>query len=171
MTCKYKYLKMEEAYKMDEVGVNFYELGIEKPKSDKNHALIQSRILSRLDRFYGGTFTILADIQLNLSKNKTVPDLAVYAPLLFDSDDNADEMTNAPLCVIDILFSEQNLHGLELKYKNYFAEGVKSYWFVLPSLRTIYVFYGVENSVVFTHKDRLVDKILNIELDLSEIFR
>lgn len=161
----------EKEYKDEVIGSNFYELGIEKPKSDKNHALIQGRILCRLDHKYGDIFTILPEINLNLSEQKSVPDLAIYEPLIFDLDNNDIELTNAPLCVIDILFDGQNLHGLHQKYKHYFTEGVKSYWLVLPILQTVQVFYSVEDSVVFTHKDRLVDKMLNIELDLSEIFK
>ncbi len=161
----------EEEDKYEVEGLNFYEIGIEKPKSDKNHALIQGRILCCLDRNYGEVFTILPDINLNLSERKLVPDLAIYAPLMFDPDNNDLELKNAPLCVIDILFEVQNLHGLYQKYTYYLAEGVTSYWLVLPPLKTIFVFHSISNSTIFTHKDRLVDKKLNIELDLSEIFK
>jgi Uma2 family endonuclease len=161
----------EEAYKYDLAGSNFYEIGVDKPKSDKNHALIQGRLLCQLDRNYGENFTILPEINLNLSDRKTVPDLAIYAPLKFDSDNNEEELTNPPLCVIDILFEGQNLHGLHQKRTYYLTSGVTSYWLVLPLLKTISVFHSIGDSSVFYDKRPLLDKKLNIELDLSEIFK
>jgi Uma2 family endonuclease len=163
---------IETTFELDApVALSDYEIERGKPMPDKNHAIIQGRLVSRLDRAYGDTFTILPEIHLDLPKKERVPDLAIYEPLIFDPDDNELRMSKPPLCAIEILSEMQNIHELMVKRKEYFIAGVQSYWLVLPSLRTIYVFYSVEDSVVFTHKDRLIDKMLNIELDLNEIFR
>jgi hypothetical protein len=42
---------------------------------------------------------------------------------------------------------------------------------VMPSMRSIYVFENLEDFEIYTYKDILKDKKLNIELNLSEIFR
>jgi Uma2 family endonuclease len=153
------------------VALSDYETERGKPMPDRNHAIIQGRLVSRLDRAYGDKFSVLPEVHLDLPIKDRVPDLAIYEPLVFDPNDNELSMIKPPLCAIEILSEMQNVNVLMKKKREYFTAGVKSYWLVLPSLRIIQVFYSVEDSVVFTHKDRLVDKMLNIELDLSEIFR
>ena len=80
-------------------------------------------------------------------------------------------MLKPPLCAIEILSEMQNVNVLMKKKREYFNVGILSYWLVLPSLRTIYVFHNVNDSTIFSYKDRLIDKKLNIELDLSDIFK
>jgi hypothetical protein len=41
----------------------------------------------------------------------------------------------------------------------------------MPSMRSIYVFSSLEDFEIYTYKDKLVDKVLDIELDLGEIFK
>jgi Uma2 family endonuclease len=153
------------------VALSDYEIERGKPMPDRNHSIIQGRLMSRLDRAYGDIFSILPEINLNMPIKDRVPDLAIYEPLTFDPNDNELSMIKPPLCAIEILSEMQNVNVLMKKKREYFTVGILSYWLVLPSLRIIQVFYSVEDSVVFTHKDRLVDKMLNIELDLGDIFR
>lgn len=148
-----------------------YETERGKPMPDRNHAIIQGRLMSRLDRTYGDRFSILPEINLDMPIKDRVPDLAIYEPLLFDPNNNELSMLKPPLCAIEILSEMQNINVLMRKKQEYFNIGILSYWLVLPSLRIIQVFYSVEDSVVFTHKDHLMDKMLNIELNLSEIFK
>jgi Uma2 family endonuclease len=148
-----------------------YEIERGKPMPDKNHAIIQGRLVSRLDQNFGERFTILPEINLSLPTRERVPDLAIYPPLSFDPANNDIRMTQLPLCAIEILSEMQNLTELMTKCGEYFSAGVPSYWLVLPTLRSIYVFHSKDDYEVFSHKEHLVDKALGIELDLKEIFR
>ncbi|MFN4256986.1 MAG: Uma2 family endonuclease [Saprospiraceae bacterium] len=148
-----------------------YEIERGKPMPDKNHAIIQGRLVSRLDRLYENLYTILPEINLDLPTRERVPDLAIYPPLDFDPDNNEVRMSEPPLGAIEILSEMQNLSDLMLKRAEYFNAGVQSYWLVVPALRTVYVFYAPDDYDVFSRKDKLVDKKLGIELDLGEIFK
>jgi Uma2 family endonuclease len=148
-----------------------YEIERGKPMPDKNHAMIQGRLMSRLDRYYGEKYTILTEINLDLPTRERVPDLAIYPPLTFDPDNNEIRMVQRPLCAIEILSEMQSLNELSKKCGEYFSAGIPSYWLVLPALKSIYVFHSRQDYTIFSYKNRLVDKVLDIELDLGDIFR
>ena len=80
-------------------------------------------------------------------------------------------MTETPLCVIEILSPKQDLTELIQKSSEYFKKGVKSYWLVLPSLQSIYVFSAPGEYENFNRKDILKDEQMDIELNLKDIFR
>lgn len=147
-----------------------YELERGKPMPDLNHSIIQRRLLLRFDRRYENRFMILPEINVKLLKRERVPDLAVYPPLAFNPRQNQLVMTKLPICAIEILSEMQKLSDLMTKNDEYFEAGVLSYWLVLPQLQSIYVFHSADEYNIFTRKDILKDKVLDIELDLSEIF-
>lgn len=138
---------------------------------DKNHAFVQGNLLFQLFLKYESKFRVLPEINLDLRTHVRVPDLAIYPPMEFTPNDNELRMTEMPLGVIEILSAKQDLAELMIKCAEYFAAGVKSYWLALPALRTIYVFYSPEEYEIFSGKDPLRDKKLNIELELTEIFK
>ena len=147
-----------------------YELERGKPMPDLNHSIIQGRLYSRLDRHSENRFTILPELHVKLLKRDRVPDLSVYPLLSFNPRQNKLAMTNPPLCAIEILSEMQKLSDLMLKNDEYFDAGVLSYWLVLPRLQSVYVFNSADEYEVFTRKDILIDKVLDVELDLSEVF-
>jgi Uma2 family endonuclease len=149
-----------------------YELERGKPMPDLNHSIIQRRLLLGFDRRYEKRFTILPELNVKLLKRDRVPDLAVYPPsaLTFSPRHNQLVMTKLPLCAIEILSEMQKLSDLMTKNDEYFDAGIPSYWLVLPHLQSIYVFSSADEYEVFTRKDILKDEVLDIELDLSEIF-
>jgi Uma2 family endonuclease len=153
------------------VALSDYETERGKPMPDRNHSIIQSNLLFSLRVTTRERFSILTEIHLDMPVRDRVPDLAIYEPLVFDPDVNELSMIKPPLCAIEILSEMQNVNVLMKKKHEYFTAGVKSYWLVLPSLRTIYVFHNINDRTIFSYEDRLVDKILNIELDLSDIFK
>jgi Uma2 family endonuclease len=148
-----------------------YEIERGKPMPDKNHAIIQGRLIFRLNFNYGEKFSILPEIHIGLPTRERVPDLAIYPPLSFEADNNEIRMTQMPLCAIEILSEMQNLNDLSKKCGEYFTAGIPSYWLVLPALTSIYVFHSRHDYKIFSYKDRLIDSVLDIELDLGEIFR
>jgi Uma2 family endonuclease len=100
-----------------------------------------------------------------------VPDLAIYPVREFTPGEDEITMAEAPLGVIEILSPSQSRTELIAKSAGYFKVGVKSYWLVLPDLKSVYVFSAPNEYDVFTRDEQLSDKLLGIELDLGEIFR
>jgi Uma2 family endonuclease len=148
-----------------------YETERGKPMPDKNHSIIQGNLIFSLRLATKNRFSILPEITLDLPIRERVPDLAIYEPLIFDPDNNEVRMDEFPLCAIEIISEMQPISVLMKKRSEYFLAGIKSYWLVMPSMRSIYVFENLEDFEIYTYKDRLIDKTLNIELDLGEIFR
>ncbi len=138
---------------------------------DKNHAFVQGNLLYFIRLKYGDSFSLLPEVNLDLPIRERVPDLAIFPPMAFVPDDNEIRMREVPLGVIEILSAKQDLAELMIKCSEYFAAGVKSYWLALPALRTIYVFYSPDEYEIFSGKEVLKDKNLEIELDLAEIFK
>jgi Uma2 family endonuclease len=148
-----------------------YEKERGKPMPDKNHAIIQSRIVTKLSVKYEDNYTVLTEINLDLPVRERVPDLAIYPILDFQPDDNEMSMVVPPLGAIEILSEAQSPRELLKKRTEYFIGGVKSYWIVLPAFRTIYVYSSPDEYEIFKHTQILEDKILDIELDLKDIFK
>ena len=147
-----------------------YELERGKPMPDLNHSIIQSNLLFSLRVKTQKHFSILPEINVKLKRRDRVPDLAVYPPLSFNSRHNQLVMTKMPLCAIEILSEMQKLSDLMTKNDEYFEAGILSYWLVLPQLQSIYVFHSADEYEIFTRKDILKDTVLDIELDLAEVF-
>lgn len=148
-----------------------YEIERGKPMPDKNHALIQGNLYFLIRLLYGEKYTALPEINLELPVRERVPDLAIYPKIDFNPDENEVRMKQAPLCAIEILSAKQDLSELMTKRAEYFTGGVLSYWLVLPSLYTIYVFYSPSEYYIFSGKDKLEDNKLGIELSLAEVFK
>jgi Uma2 family endonuclease len=147
-----------------------YEIEREKPMPDLNHSIVQLNLGSELRTKYKNRFRFLSEINLQLPNRERVPDLAIFPPIQFRPTDNEIRMPTPPLCAIEILSEMQSPHELMIKRTEYFAAGVKSYWLVLPSLRTVHIFNELGEYETFTHKDILKDPLLDIELDLKEVF-
>jgi Uma2 family endonuclease len=64
----------------------------------------------------------------------------------------------------------QTITELIVKSHAFFDAGVKSYWLVIPSLKTIYVFSDKGEYEVYAKTDKLIDNQLNIEMDLGKLF-
>ncbi|MCS7036323.1 MAG: hypothetical protein RMJ33_10990 [Saprospiraceae bacterium] len=47
---------------------------------------------------------------------------------------------------------------------------MQSYWLVLPDLQSVYVLRDAEEYEVFTHRNVLTDRVLDVELDLRQVF-
>lgn len=120
---------------------------------------------------YQNQYSILPEINVTVSKHDRVPDIAIYPVMEFVPEEDVIHMKTPPPGVIEILSPTQDLTELIQKSAAYFKKGVKSYWLVLPSLRSIYVFSEPGEYRNFTYRDVLLDEQLGIELDLKEIFR
>jgi len=150
---------------------SIYETERDKPMPSLNHAILQRRLVVKLDVAYGSTYEILPEINIDVIDRGRVPDIAITSLLGFNPTSDTIQLKEAPLGVIEILSPKQHLRDLVEKSVDYFKIGIKSYWLVLPELRSIYIAHQPEDFEVFTWKDVLKDDVLNIEINLKEIFK
>jgi Uma2 family endonuclease len=147
-----------------------YEIERGKPMPSKNHAIVQGNLLFHI-RSKAPHLRVLPEINIEFFDRERVPDLAIYDNVVFTPGDDELRLTEMPLGLIEILSPRQNIADLMVKRSEYFAAGVKSYWLVIPDLLTIYVFYSADDYDIFTRKETLRDRVLDIELSLADIFR
>ncbi len=148
----------------------FYELERNKPMPSKNHGIIQANILFGLMTKFRNQYSLISELSLELGNWLCTPDISLYPKEPLDVMDDEIRMTIPPLGVVEILSPTQTLNDLTDKAMQYFEHGVKSCWLVLPTLKTIYVFSSPTQYKAFVQDDLVKDKVLNIELPLSEVF-
>lgn len=146
-----------------------YELERDKPMPSKHHAFIQTNIIIGISIKYPDKFQLLSEVKIGFPVRDRIPDLAVYPPMEFGEEEI--KMTEIPLCVIEILSLSRNHLDLTEKRKEYFAASIQSYWLILPDLKSVYVYYSLEDFEIYSYRDVLIDKKLDIELDLNLIFK
>jgi Uma2 family endonuclease len=150
--------------------ISDYEIERGKPMPSKLHSRLQSKMISRLDNKYGNKYDFFSELSLSLDGWDSVPDIAIYPRMVIDYSEDAVEMTEPPLCAIEILSPSQILQVLLDKAANYFTHGVKSCWLVIPGLKNIYVFSNREDYQIFKADQTLTDASLDISLALNEVF-
>ena len=147
-----------------------YEQERGKPMPDLNHSMIQLKLILLLSKYYGEKYLPLPELKIDVKVRDRVPDVCIYPPMLFDPSENQISMSEPPLGAIEIISEMQSPNVLIKKRTEYFAVGVKSYWFVMPTFRTIYVYSSEHDFEVYSKEDMLLDKILGIKLSLKEVF-
>lgn len=145
-----------------------YETERGKPTPSKHHAILQSNLLFGIRLKYDKRWSVLSEVALQMGDQYRTPDLAIYPKMPWGQEEM--RMTQMPVGVVEILSPSQTLDDLAQKRQSYFDAGVQSYWLVLPDLQSVYVFQNTEEYEVFTHRDVLKDRVLDIELDLREMF-
>ena len=147
------------------------EYEIDKPMSSKNHARVETRLTHALMSKYEDQFDVLAQVSLELSDEKTTPDISIYPPSEFNWQEDVIRLTTPPITTIEILSPKQALTDVTDKiFKNYFPSGVQSAWVVIPTLRVIHVLLPDNQILTFT-SGKLKDPATNIEIKVDEIFK
>lgn len=141
-----------------------------KGMGSKKHSWLQYLLILELSIRYKRKFKLIPELSLDLNGVEKIPDISVYEEFDVSADEDEIRVKDLPLGVIEILSPSQAVQDLVLKANEYFDAGIGSYWLVLPSLRSIYVYSQKGECEVYTQKDILKDKKLGIELDLSTIF-
>jgi Uma2 family endonuclease len=149
---------------------SFYELERNKPLPSKNHGIIQANLLFILMTKYRNEYSIISELSLELGNLLCTPDISLYPKEPMDVMNDEIRMTIPPLGVVEILSPTQTLNDLTDNAYSYFNNGVKSCWLVLPTLKTIYVFSGPSQFEAFVQDELVKDKVLKIELPLTEVF-
>lgn len=148
-----------------------YELERNKPMPSFNHAYVQSKFLFAIENLYRDRFTLLSELNLAIDdKQIAVPDISIYPKMPVDFLHDKIAMTQMPLTVIEIISSSQSNDDMLAKFERYFNAGIKSCWLVMPSLKAIAVYSKLESYEFYSSEMLLKDRILDIELNLAEIF-
>ena len=147
-----------------------YEIERNKPMPSLNHSIVQTALASELRVRFRKQFTVASELTLELSNWESVPDLAVFPKMKFDSQNDIITMTEPPLCAIEIISPSQSLTDLKIKANNYFQHGVKSCWIVVPVLENIYVFSSPSDYEIYRATQTLRDDVLDISMPLTDIF-
>ncbi len=147
-----------------------YEIERGKPMPSFNHAVIQSRISKEILVRYEDQFTVGSEMSLISTTPPTVPDLSIFpeAPINWLQDEV--KVDRVPLTVIEIMSPSQTVTELMDKAKLFFATGVKSYWLVQPTFRSVVILQPNTDELVF-HNDMLTDPTNSISIDLKKVFR
>jgi Uma2 family endonuclease len=150
----------------------------------KNHSFTMGTITGLL--FNDERFTVMPELSLDTSpidlsqfnlkaKEELIPDICVYRELPDEPGDELDNdilrMTQMPELAIEILSPKQGIDDILLKFKAYFALGIKSCWLVIPSVKVIKI-YSAQGNKIFDiqHDTQLVDDIMDIRLPIQSIF-
>jgi len=147
-----------------------YEQERNKPMPDKFHAFIQQQLLFLIKLAYRDQFEVLPELNILFGEEKNVPDLALFEKGQLDLTHNETNISEIPVGAIEILSGQQPIQELVIKLERYLNAGVKSYWLVVPDLRSIYVYHHRNDSNIFGSNDVLIDEVLGIELELQEVF-
>jgi Uma2 family endonuclease len=141
------------------VEVSQYEQERGKPTPSKLHGYVQTKLLVNLDNTYSQQYSFFSELSLKLSTWESVPDICVFPKMQMSYSEDEIKVIEAPLCVIYII---QSLQDLLIKAKQYFTYGVKSFWLVIPSLKNIYVFSSPSEYQIFRDTEILSDPMIGV---------
>lgn len=151
------------------VEISEYEFERGKPMPSLQHAGIQSNILVQLHLKYSTEYQILSESNIELNGELFVPDLSIFKKFNINYNEVNIRYNKPPLLAIEILSPTQSVVDLIVKMKKMIDNGVKSYWLVEPSTKTIFVFNHKKEQTTFI-SGLIIDKELDISIDMSEIF-
>ncbi len=151
------------------VAASDYEIERGKPMPSLNHSAIQANLIKEFVPYWS-KYRVASELSLDLSEWPSVPDLSILPKQPLDLANDTIAVSEAPLCVIEIISPTQSLHELTAKARSYFAHGVRSCWIVLPPLRNIYVFTSPNEYQMFKANETLHDPVLGVSFPLQEVF-
>ena len=148
-----------------------YEIERNKPLPTLLHGIIQSNDGFEIKIASGQKYRIASEVTLDTLPRDLTPDLIVLPYQKIDlSGECPAKYGIPPLTVIEIQSASQSLDEMVNKTLVYFDFGVKSCWVVQPIIKAIIVFSGPDEYKFFHHDDILKDSVLDIEIDLQNIF-
>ena len=150
--------------------ISDYELERGKPMPSLKHALVQSNLIATLRPALGPDFLVLSELTLALSTKNAVPDITILPRSAVDLTIEQIALTAVPPTVIEILSPTQTIGELLEKAKLYFANGVQSYWLVLPELQAVAVYSAPGKYKYFYNGQAVLDPVLGVELPVSPLF-
>lgn len=147
-----------------------YELERGKPIPSKNHGFIQTRLAIAISLNCEEKYEIASEINVLINGRVKVPDLAIFENADYTPGYDEINVEEIPVGVIEILSPKQSMADLIAKSYEYFGAGVKSYWLVLPEVKTIFVYHAPNEYEAYVKTGILKDIQLDIELDIAQVF-
>jgi Uma2 family endonuclease len=147
-----------------------YEIERNKPMPTLLHGAIQFNIGFEVKIKYPNQFRIASEVLLDTQPVGSTPDLILYPARPLDFDYDPSRRPDAPLLVIEIQSGSQSTKDMVSKLNAYFTFGVQSCWIVVPDLKAILVYRNATDYTFFHGDERLIDRVLNVEIDLAKVF-
>lgn len=147
-----------------------YELERGKPMPNKNHGNIQGNLYFSLRLNYYEKYNLIPEVNVVINGKIKVPDIGIFDDAGYTPGHDEINVEEIPIGVIEILSPKQSLADLIAKSYEYFEAGVKSYWLVLPDVKSIYVYSEAGEYEVYAKTGILKDTQLDIELNIKDIF-
>lgn len=155
----------------EERDISQYELERGKPMPRLIHGAIQANLVIQLAIQYPDQFRIASEVTLDTKPDGSTPDIVLYPAMPLDFKNDPARRSDAPLLVVEIQSPSQSSADMVVKLEPYFYFGVKSCWIAVPDFRAIFVYRDPFNYSFFHDSETLKDANLNVEINLSEIFK
>ncbi len=140
-----------------------------KPMPSYNHSITQSALTVAIVTRYREKYSIANELSLELPSRSATPDISIYLKRPMNPAKDQIKMTEPPLVIIEILSPSQSDYDIIQKFSDYFKDGVKSCWFVQPSLGIISIFTPDMKPHIFSSGE-VKDPNIDIAIPLAEIF-
>ncbi|OIN56351.1 Uma2 family endonuclease [Arsenicibacter rosenii] len=147
-----------------------YELERGKPMPTLLHGAIQFNIGFEIKVNYPNRFRIASEVLLDTQPTGSTPDLVLYPATPLDFKHDPSRRSDAPLLVVEIQSASQSTKEMVDKPETYFRFGVVSCWIVIPDLQAILVYKNPSDYDFFHGDVKLTDAVLNIEINLNNVF-
>lgn len=141
-----------------------------KPMPSFNHGAIQANVVFQAKLKYRSKYRISSETSLRLDEWDSTPDVSIFPLSDLDLENDQVKTTKPPLGAVEILSPTQPVSELTRKSARYFEKGVKSVWIIIPEFGNVYVFSAASKYHIYQKGQVLKDKVLNIELPVSEFF-
>jgi Uma2 family endonuclease len=133
-----------------------------------NHAYIGANMVLLFGKL--NIYTILIEISIEIQGKEYVPDVALYSKRKMQRSEDIIRMTEMPLLAIEVLSPKQSTQDVIDKIKVYFENGIKSCWFINPTIHTVTVYKSFKDFTTYVENTELQDDSLGIKMNVSEIF-
>jgi Uma2 family endonuclease len=157
--------------KAGETALSAYEIERNKHSPTLIHGALQFNIGFELKVKYPNQFRIASEVTLDTQPTGSTPDLVLYPAGELDFKNDPSRRTDAPLLTIEIQSASQSMKDMVDKLEPYFYFGVKSCWIVVPEIRGVLVYDSPFSYTFFHDKAAVKDAVLDIEINLEEVFK
>lgn len=115
-------------------------------------------------------YRVVSEVTLDLGERPyATPDLCVYGRRELDLLHDQIQTTEPPLVVVEILSPSQGSFEVLQRFDRYFANGVKTCWFVEPHIHTITIF-SADGTETILHEGTAEDPVTGLKAELARVF-
>lgn len=133
-----------------------------------NHAVAQTRIIGEFLKS-AEEYDILSEFTLDLGGQESTPDISVCRKRKKDWLKDEIRGVEPPLLTVEILSPTQGSARVLANIARYFANGVKSCWYVNPPVKTVTVLAPDGGQETFT-RGVVTDPATGLSADLAVVF-